>query len=49
VQQVPVTIATYGADTIRLAGGLKPGTLVVTDGSQLLYPGRIVAPLKEAP
>lgn len=49
VQQVPVTIATYGADTIRLAAGISPGELVVTDGSQLLYPGRVVAPIKETP
>jgi RND family efflux transporter MFP subunit len=42
VHQVPVTVAAYGADTVRLASGLEPGSLVVTDGAQLLFPGRVV-------
>ncbi len=49
VQQVPVSVSFYGADTVRLQGGISAGAVVVTDGAQLLYPGRVVAPLKEAP
>jgi multidrug efflux pump subunit AcrA (membrane-fusion protein) len=46
VAQVPVTVSAYGGDTVQLSGGIAPGTMVVTDGSQLLYPGRVVAPMK---
>ena len=46
VSQVPVTVSAYGGDTVRLSGGIAPGTMVVTDGSQLLFPGRDVAPVK---
>jgi len=44
--QVPVTVSTYDNDRVRLTGGVAPGTLVVTDGSQLLFPGRAVAPVE---
>ena len=43
VAQVPVTISAYGGDTITLSGGVTTGDIVVTDGSQLLFPGRSVA------
>lgn len=46
VSQVPVIVSAYGGDTVRLSGGIAPGTMVVTDGSQLLFPGRDVAPVK---
>ena len=46
VTQVPVTISAYSGDTITLSGGVRAGDIVVTDGSQLLFPGRSVA-LKE--
>ncbi|WP_166507080.1 efflux RND transporter periplasmic adaptor subunit [Frigidibacter mobilis] len=44
--QVPVTVGSYGDDTVRLTAGVEPGALVVTDGSQLLFPGRLVAPVE---
>jgi RND family efflux transporter MFP subunit len=43
VLQVPVTVSAYGGDTITLSGGVRAGDIVVTDGSQLLFPGRSVA------
>ena len=43
VAQVPVTVSAYGGDTITLSGGVTAGDIVVTDGSQLLFPGRSVA------
>lgn len=43
VMQVPVTVSAYGGDTITLSGGVRAGDIVVTDGSQLLFPGRSVA------
>lgn len=47
VHQTPVTVSAYGAATFRLAEGIAPGTLVVTDGAQLLYPDRTVVAVKE--
>jgi membrane fusion protein, multidrug efflux system len=45
----PVAVAHYEAGRVLLLnGGLKPGELVVTAGSQLLWPGRIVEPVEEA-
>ncbi len=46
VSQVRVTVSAYGGDTVRLSGGIAAGALVVTDGAQLLYPGRIVVPVE---
>ena len=43
VMQVPVTVSAYGGDTITLSGGVRAGDVIVTDGSQLLFPGRSVA------
>jgi multidrug efflux pump subunit AcrA (membrane-fusion protein) len=48
VHQTPVTVSAYGAATFRLAGGIAPGTWVVTDGAQLLYPDRTVVVVKES-
>jgi len=42
VTQRAVTVAAYGADTVRLSGGVTDGEMVVTDGAQLLFPGRVV-------
>jgi RND family efflux transporter MFP subunit len=38
----PVTIERFETGRIVLSGGLEDGVLVVTDGAQLLFPGRIV-------
>ena len=43
VAQVPVTVSAYGGDTVTLSDGVKAGDVIVTDGSQLLFPGRSVA------
>jgi hypothetical protein len=43
VTQVPVSVSAYGGDVIVVSGGVQAGEIVVTDGSQLLYPGRHVA------
>ncbi len=48
VQLRPVTVARYEAGRVLLKDGLKTGELVVTAGSQLLWPGRIVEPVEEA-
>jgi len=42
----PITIARYTDGHVIVEDGLKPGEQIVTTGSQLLYPGRIVR-LKE--
>lgn len=47
VTQKPVTVVDYGADTVRLSGGVAEGDIVVTDGSQLLFPGRVVIPVEK--
>jgi RND family efflux transporter MFP subunit len=39
------TIDRYATDAIIVAGGLTPGEIVVAEGSQLLRPGEIVAPV----
>ncbi len=39
-----VTVERFETGRIILAGGIKDGTLVVTSGAQLLYPGRVVRP-----
>jgi RND family efflux transporter MFP subunit len=44
----PVTVARYQAGRVLLKDGLKRGELVVTAGSQLLWPGRVVEPIEEA-
>lgn len=44
----PVAVARYEAGRVLLKDGLKSGELVVTAGSQLLWPGRIVEPVEEA-
>jgi RND family efflux transporter MFP subunit len=44
----PVVIAHYEAGRVLLKDGLKTGELVVTAGSQMLWPGRIVEPVQEA-
>ena len=38
----PVTVDRFETGRIVLSGGLEDGALVVTDGAQLLFPGRIV-------
>jgi RND family efflux transporter MFP subunit len=38
----PVTIERFETGLIVLSGGLEDGALIVTDGAQLLFPGRIV-------
>lgn len=43
-----VTVARYEAGRVLLKDGLVTGELVVTAGSQLLWPGRIVEPVEEA-
>ncbi|MGV8986548.1 MAG: efflux RND transporter periplasmic adaptor subunit [Cypionkella sp.] len=43
VHLVTVEISGFGADDVAIASGLNPGDLVVGAGSQLLYPGRVVA------
>ena len=43
VTQVPVTVSAYGGDVFVVSGGVQAGEIVVTDGSQLLFPGRSVA------
>ncbi len=47
VAQVPVTVSTYGGDVVVISGGVHAGDIVVTDGSQLLFPGRDVAIIAE--
>lgn len=42
-----VTIEAYSNDQVEISDGLKDGDLVVTDGSQALFPGRLVY-VKEA-
>jgi multidrug efflux pump subunit AcrA (membrane-fusion protein) len=44
----PVTVARYETGRVLLKDGIKAGELVVTAGSQLLWPGRIVEPVEEA-
>ena len=38
----PITIARYTDGHVIVEGGIKPGELIVTTGTQLLYPGRIL-------
>lgn len=38
----PVTIAAYSGDQVEISDGLKEGDRVVSDGSQMLFPGRPV-------
>lgn len=42
-----IGVRTYTADGVVVATGLMPGQLVVGSGSQLLYPGRVVAAAKD--
>jgi len=42
VELKPIRIARFETGQIILADGIESGTLVVTRGAQLLYPGRIV-------
>lgn len=39
-----VTIERYGTEQLVVSSGLSPGDMVVGEGSQLMYPGRPVAP-----
>ena len=39
---MPVQVQSYTTGTIEVSSGLAEGTLVVTEGSHLLYPGRSV-------
>lgn len=43
VSLVPVEIARFTSSTVEIAAGLETGDLVVSAGSNLLYPGRVVA------
>jgi multidrug efflux pump subunit AcrA (membrane-fusion protein) len=43
VRLTPVTIAGFGAEDVTIGAGLNTGDLVVGAGSQMLYPGRVVA------
>ena len=43
----PVTVARYEAGRVLIKDGVKPGELVVTAGSQMLWPGRVVEPVEE--
>ena len=42
VALMPVQVQSYTTGTIEVSSGLAEGTLVVTEGSHLLYPGRSV-------
>lgn len=42
-----VSVLRYESERFLLVDGLAPGSVVVTDGAQLLYPGRIVEPLTD--
>jgi len=42
VQLLPITIDRYSDSHVIVASGIKPGDLIVTTGTQLLYPGRII-------
>jgi membrane fusion protein, multidrug efflux system len=44
----PVEVARYEAGRVLLKGGLKTDELVVTAGSQTLWPGRVIEPVEEA-
>ncbi|ARJ70705.1 efflux transporter periplasmic adaptor subunit [Paracoccus contaminans] len=41
-----VTLERYGTEQLVVSAGLSPGDVVVGEGSQLMYPGRPVAPGK---
>lgn len=43
----PITIARYTDSHVIVDGGIKPGEQVVTTGTHLLYPGRIVRPIED--
>jgi RND family efflux transporter MFP subunit len=43
----PIEAASFGADTVLVQSGLKPGERVVIDGGKLLAPGEVVVPLEE--
>lgn len=45
----PVTIGAYTSDRIEVSAGLPEEALVVTEGAHLLYPGRVVRAMEEAP
>lgn len=40
-----VVLASYRTGEILIADGLSPGDMVVTDGAQFLWPGKVVQPL----
>lgn len=42
VSLLPITIARYTDGHVIIEGGINPGDRVVTTGTQLLYPGRII-------
>lgn len=43
VELAPVQIESFSNETVILGGGVETGQIVVGAGSQLLYPGRLVA------
>lgn len=45
----PVTLDAYASEMIEVSEGLPEGALVVTEGAHLLYPGRVVRAVGEAP
>ena len=42
-----VELQRYASDAILIASGVEPGEMVVTLGTQLLYPGRVIQPLED--
>jgi RND family efflux transporter MFP subunit len=49
VQLTPVTVAFYTSSTVEVARGIADGAMVVTEGANLLFPGRIVRLTGESP
>lgn len=47
VSLAPVAVARFDTDAVVLEGGVEPGALVVTAGTQFLRPGQIVALAEE--
>ncbi|PIE15549.1 MAG: efflux transporter periplasmic adaptor subunit [Rhodobacterales bacterium] len=43
----PVTIARYSDDKMVISEGVNPGEIVVSNGAQLVYPGRVVHQVKQ--
>lgn len=47
VALTPVTVDRFTTESLFISDGLAPGSLVVGEGSQLLFPGRLVGPRVE--